>query len=139
MYGEKSFSNQNNFRGRNFVPNTNRDNPRATANFTQQNKNFNYNLGHSFAGQNYRNNHFPFSDNTVRFDGHNHAPTSHPGTNQAHDNNRRDMKEKSYNPRPSGNGFVQNGVFHHCEFVNTPNTGAIEPGRSQGGNAQEGI
>ena len=48
------------------------------------------------------------------------------------------MQERNYNPRPSGNGFVQNGVYHRREIVNSLNTGAIEPGRSHGGNVQEG-
>ena len=76
--------------------------------------------------------------NQSNFRGHNHAPTSQPGTNRAHDNNRRDMRDRSYNPRPRGNGFVQNGVYHRREIVNPSNTGANEPGRSQGGNVQEG-
>ena len=48
------------------------------------------------------------------------------------------MRERNYNPRPSGNGFVQNGVYHRREIVNPSNTGAYERGRSQGGNVQEG-
>ena len=110
----------------------------ATSNFAQQNRNYNYNRGHGFAGQNYRNNHFSFPNKGVGFEEHNHAPTSQPGTNQAHDNNRRDMRDRSCNPRPSGNGFVQNGVYHRREIVNPSNTGAYESGRSQGGNVQEG-
>ena len=40
--------------------------------------------------------------------------------------------------RPSGNGFVQNGVYQRRESVNPPSTGAYKSGRSQGGNVQEG-
>ena len=109
MSGETLFSNQSNFRGRNFTPNTYRNDFGATSNFAQQNRNFNYNLGHGFACQNFRSNNFSLSNNGARFEGHNHARTSRPGTNLAHDNNnRRDMRDRNYNPRPSGNGFVQN-------------------------------
>ena len=64
---------------------------------------------------------------------------SQPGINRAHDNNRRDMQNRNYNPRQNGNGYVQNGVYHRRENVSPPNTGAYESGRSQGGNVQEGI
>ena len=135
--GETQFSNQSNFRGRNFTPNTNTNDFGATSNFAQQNRNYNYNRGHGFAGQNYRNNHFSFPNNGARFKGHKHAPASQPGTNQAHDNNRRDMRDRSYNPRPSGNVFVQNGVYHRHEIVNPSNIGANELGRYQSGNVKE--
>ena len=59
---------------------------------------------------------------------------SQPGINRAHDNNRRDMRDINYNPRQSGNGFVQNGVYHRRENVNPPSTGAYESARSHGGN-----
>ena len=111
MYGWASFPNKNNFRGRNYTSNRDRNDFGATANF---------------------------SNNVARFEGHNNAPTSHVGASQAHDNNRRNIRERNYNPRSSGHGFVQNGVYHCREIVNSPNTGAIEPGRSQGGNVQEG-
>ena len=107
VYGGTQFYNQNNFRVRDFVPNQNRDNSGATGNFAQQNRNFNYNRGHGFVGQNYRNDFFSFSNNAARFEGHNNAPTSHLGTNRAHDNDKRDVRERNHNPRPSGNGFVQ--------------------------------
>ena len=48
------------------------------------------------------------------------------------------MRDRNYNPRQSGNGFVQNGVYHRRENVNPPSTGAYESARSQGGNVQEG-
>ena len=75
----------------------------------------------------------------ARFEGHNNAPMSQPGINWAHDNYRRDMQNRNYNPRQNGNGYVQNGVYHRRENVSPPNTGAYESGRSQGGNVQEGI
>ena len=135
VYGETSFSNQNNFRGRDYVQNRDINNFGAISNFAQQNRNYNYNRGHGFAGNNYRNDHFSFSNNMARFEGHNDAPMSRTGTNQAHDNNRRD---RSHNTRPSGNGYVQNGVYHRREIVNPPSTIAYESGRYQGGNVQEG-
>ena len=98
VYGKALFSNQNNFRGRNYIQNRDINNSGAKANFALLNKNFNYNRGHGFAGQNYRNDHFSCSSNASGFEGHNHAPTSHPGTNQAHDYNRRDMLKRNYNP-----------------------------------------
>ena len=76
----------------------------------------------------------------ARFEGHNNTPMSRPGTNQVHDDNRRDTRERNYNPRPIGNGYVQNGVYHRRENTSPPNTGAYESGRSQGGNVlQEGM
>ena len=138
VYGETLSSSQKNVRGRDYAPNRDRNNFGAAASFAQQNKNSNYNGGHGFAGQNYRNDHFSFSNNTARFEGHNHAPMSRLGTSQANDIHRWDIRDRSYNPRPSGNGFVQNGVYYPREFVNAPSTGAIELARSQGANAQEG-
>ena len=136
--GGTSFSNQNNFRARDFAPNQDRNNFRAAGNYAQRNRNYNYNPGHGFGGQNYRNNNFSLPNNVARFEGHHNAPTSHLGPNRAHDNNRRDMRDRSYNPRPRGNGFVQNGVYHRREIVNHSNPGAYESGRSPGGNVQEG-
>ena len=139
MRGETQFSNQNNFRSRDFAPNSGRNNFGATENFAQQNRNFNYNREHGFAGQNHRNSNFSFSNNMARSERHINGPTSRPGTNLAHDSNdRRDMRDRSYNTRPSGNGYVQNGVYHRRENANPPNTGAYESGRSQGGNVQVG-
>ena len=139
VYGETSISNQNNFRSCDFAPNSGRNNFGATGNFAQQNRNFNYNRGHGFAGQNYRNNNFFPSNNVARFEGHNNAPMSQPGINRAHNDNRRDVQDRNYNPRPNGNGYVQNGVYHRRENVNPPNTVAYESGRSQGSNVQEGM
>ena len=139
MYGETSFSNQNNFRRRDFAPSSGRNNFGATGNSAERNRNFNYNRGHGFASNNYRNDHFSSSNNMARFEGHNDAPMSRPGTNQAHDDNRRDIRERNYNPRPIGNGYVQNGVYHHRENASPPNTGTFESGRSQGGNVQAGV
>ena len=105
--GETQFSNQNNFRSRDFAPNSGRNNFGATENFAQQNRNFNYNREHGFAGQNHRNSNFSFSNNMARSERHINGPTSRPGTNLAHDSNdRRDMRDRSYNTRPSGNGYV---------------------------------
>ena len=64
---------------------------------------------------------------------------SRPCTNQAHDNNRRDMRDRSHNTRPSGNGYVQNGVYHRREIVNPPNTVDNGSARSQGSSVQEGM
>ena len=75
----------------------------------------------------------------ARFEGHNNAPMSQPGVSRAHDYNRRDVQDRDYNNRPSGNGYVQNGVYHRRENVSPPNTGAYESGRSQGANVQEGM
>ena len=128
MYGNTSFSNRDNFRVRDFAPNSSRNNFRATENFAQRNRNFNYYYyypGHGLDGQNYRNNNFSLPNNMARSEGHNHAPTSHLGTNRAHDNNRRDMRDRSYNNRPSGNGYVQNGVYHRRENVSPPEYGRL--------------
>ena len=140
VYGRTQFLNQNNFRSGDFALNSNRNNFRAAGNFAQQNRNFNYNHGHGFTGNNYRNNNFSPNNTAARFEGHHNAPTSQPGTNQAHDNNtRNDRRENNYSNRPSGNGFVKNGVYHRRENVSPPNTGAYESGRSQGANVQEGM
>ena len=44
-YGESSHLNENNFRGRNFVPNVNRNNFVSTSRYTEQNIKCNYNRG----------------------------------------------------------------------------------------------
>ena len=106
--GNTLFSNRDNFRARDFAPNPSRNNFRATENFAQRNRNFNYNPGHGFDGQNYRINNFSLPNNMARSEGHNHAPTSHLGTNRAHDNDKRD---RNYNTRQNGNGYVHNGVY----------------------------
>ena len=140
VYGRTQFYSQNNFRNGDFVPNSSRNNFRGAGNFAQQNRNSNYNHGHGFAGQNYRNNNFSFNNNAARFEGHHNAPTSHLGTNQAHDDNRHnDKRENNYDPRQNGNGFVKNGVYHRRENVGPPNTAAYESGRSQGVSGQEGM
>ena len=139
MYGRTQFLNQNNFRSGDFALNSNRNNFRAAGNFAQRNGNVNYNHGHGLAGQNYRNNNFSPNNTAARFEGHHNAPTSQPGINRAHDNNRRDMRDRSYNPRPRGNGFVQNGVYHRRDNVGPPNTATYESGRSLGGSGQEGM
>ena len=140
VYGETLFSNQSNFRDRDFGSNSGRNNFGATAKFAQQNRNLNYNRGQGFAGNNYRNNNFSFPNNVARFEGHHNAPTSRPGTNLAHDhNNRRDTHDRNFNPRQNGNGYVQNGVYHRRENVGPPNTAAYESGRSQGVSGQEGM
>ena len=140
VYGRTQFYSQNNFRNGDFVPNSSRNNFRGAGNFAQQNRNSNYNHGHGFAGQTYINDHFYFPNNAPCFEGHNHAPTSYPGTNQAHDNNRHnDRRENNYSIRPSGNGFVKNGVYHRRENSSPPNTAAYESGRSQGVSGQEGM
>ena len=140
VYGRTQFYNQNNFRSGDFAPNSYRNDFRAEGNFAQQNRNFNYNHGHGFAGNNYRNNNFSSSNTADRFEGHHNAPTSHLGTNQAHDNNRHnDRRENNYSNRPSGNGFVKNGVYHRRENFSPSNTDAYESGRSQGVSGQEGM
>ena len=139
VYGRTQFSNPNNFRSSDFTPNSNRNHFRAVGNFAQQNRNFNYNPGHGLASHNYRNNNFSFPLNAARFEGHNNAPTSQPGINRAHDNNRRDIQNRIYNPRQNGNGYVHNGVYHRRENVSPPNTDAYESERSQGENVQEGM
>ena len=138
VYGRTQFSNQNNFGVHDFAPNSSRNNFRGTENLSQRNRNFNYNPGHGFDGQNYRNNNFSLPNNVARFEGHHNAPTSHLGTNWGDDNNRHDMQDRNYNPRPSGNGSVQNGGYRRREIVNPSNPGAYESGRSPGGNVQEG-
>ena len=120
VYGETLFSNQNNFIGRDYTPNRDINNFRATSNFAQQNKNFNYNRGHGFAGQNYRKDKFSFSNNAAHFEGHNHAPTSHPGTNQAHDNHRRDIRERNYNSRSNGNGLCASEWGREEKILGSP-------------------
>ena len=81
--GEISYSNENNFRGRDFDVNTNRNNFGATANRDQQNMNYNYNRGPGFIGQDYRNRSSPFSNNVTHHKRRNFAPTRHLGARQA--------------------------------------------------------
>ena len=62
---------------------------------------------------------------------------------------RRDYNARTYDQRPHDRGFVQNGVYHRRENVNTQNTGATESTRSRigetgvrrgnPGNAQDAI
>ena len=100
VYGESPKSNENNFRGHNFVPNMNRGKYGATFNRAQQNMNYNYHHEPGFNGQHYRNNSFPFTNNVARHEGHNYAPTSHVGANLAHDYDRRDYNARNYDLRP---------------------------------------
>ena len=138
VYGRIQSFNQNNFRARDFAPKQSRNNFGATANDAQQSRNFNYNRGHGFDGQNYKNNNFSLPNNVARFERHHNAPTSHLGINRAHDNNRRDVRENNHNNRPSGNGYVQNGVYHRRENVSPPNTGTYGSGRSCTGTYKRG-
>ena len=71
------------------------------------------------------------------------------GANRAHDNNARDMKERNCNSRPNGNGYVQNGVYHRNNNVNTtyrgvdesrqPRNGDSGVQRGNSGNGNEGM
>ena len=127
VYGQAYFSNGNNFRERNYPTHSNQNNFGATLSRAKQN--VNCNRGFGFSGNLYRNSPNSFAGNITRFDRHAFNPLGHLGANQAHDNNGCDVTNRNYNPRQSGNGFVQN---HRCENLNTPNTGAIESRRPLG-------
>ena len=129
--GESSHLNGNNFRGCNFVPNVNQNNFVLTPRYAERNTNYNYNRGPGSNDQNHRNDSRFSSTNVSRHEGRNYAPTSHVGANQAHVYDRRDYNAQTYDQRPHDRGFVQNGVYHRRENVNTQNTGATESTRSQ--------
>ena len=73
VYGESSHSNENNFRGRNFVPNMNQNNSGATPSHAQQNTNFDYNRGPGSIAQNYRNDSLFCLTNLACHEGRNYA------------------------------------------------------------------
>ena len=112
-------------------------------------RNVNYNRGSGFSPNGYRSRPTSLPGYNSRFDRRDLNLPGHLGANRAHDNNGRDVKERSYNSRASGNGYVQNGVYHRNDNVNTPYRGVNEHGqprngdngaqRGNSGNTNEGI
>ena len=80
MCMEMAFLNQNNFKRRSFVPNTNKNNFGTRPNYTQQNTNYYHHRGPGSNSQNYRNYSRFVSNNVARHDGRNYASSSHIGS-----------------------------------------------------------
>ena len=55
----------------------------------------------------------------ARFKGRKVASTSHAGVNQAHNYYGREIEPRNYNRGSNDCGFVQNGVYHRNENVNS--------------------
>ena len=132
-YGQTHFSRGNDYRQRNNQIHVNPNNHQITPNNVQ--RNVNYDRGSGFSSNGYRSYPTSFAGNNSRFDRRDLNCPVHLGANRAHDNNGRDIKERIYNSRPSGNGYVQNGVYHRNNNVNTPYRGVDESRQPRNGDS----
>ena len=147
VYAQTHPSRGNDYRQRNNQIRVNPNNHQIMSNNVQQN--INCDRGSGFSPNGYKNYPTSFAGNNSRFDRRDLSIPVHLGADRAHDNNGRAMKERNYNSRPNGYGYVQNGVYHRNNNVNTtyrgvdefrqPRNGDSGAQRGNSGNANEGM
>ena len=107
--------------------------PQITPNNIQ--RNVNYDRVSGFSPNGYKSYPTSFAGNNSQFDRRDLNIPVHLGANRAYDNNGPNIKERNYNSRPNGNGYMQNDVYHRNNNVNTPYRGVDESRQPQNGDS----